>query len=335
MKSLTAIALTTAIALFSHSASAISLEQRSDIRAFIDQMVSEHEFDRGELNALFQQVEIRQDILDAISRPAEGKPWHQYRPIFVTDSRSEQGVEFLNQHRADLERAEQTYGVPKEIITAIIGVETRYGQHKGRYRVVDALTTLGFDYPKRSEFFRSELKHFLLLAREEKFELTEILGSYAGAMGKPQFISSSYREYAVDFDGDGIRDLLNNPVDAIGSVANYLKRHGWEPDQPIAVITDSPNNAPTTMGKLTKPNTPISEWQQQGYKPQSKVNSTLAADLIVLEQEDRTEYWLGLQNFYAITRYNHSPLYAMAVYQLSEQIKTLDSISHQAARKIN
>lgn len=326
MKNLYAIALATSLSLFGqHAAADINLEQRSDIRAFIDQMVSEHAFDRTELNSLFKQVEIRQDILDTISRPAEGKPWHKYRPIFVTDSRTEQGVEFLNQYRADLERAEQKYGVPKEIITAIIGVETRYGKHKGRYRVVDALTTLGFEYPKRSKFFRSELKHFLLLAREEGFGLTDILGSYAGAMGKPQFISSSYREYAVDFDGDGIRDLLDNPVDAIGSVANYLKRHKWQRGQAIAIPAQAPTNAPTKMGKLKKPNTPVSDWQQQGYKPQAKVNNTLAADLIVLEQESGTEYWLGLQNFYAITRYNHSPLYAMAVYQLSEGIKQTDT----------
>lgn len=202
-------------------------------RSFIKEMVKQHKFDTEELEELFGKARIHQSILDAIARPAESKPWHQYRPIFLTKKRIEGGVKFWNDNALVLKKASKKYGVPPEIIVAIIGVETRYGQHKGRFPVLDSLSTLAFAYPPRSKFFRSELKQFLLMAREEKLDPVTQLGSYAGAMGLPQFISSSFRRYAVDFDGDGSRDLWNNTSDAIGSVGNYFKRHGWKKGQPI------------------------------------------------------------------------------------------------------
>lgn len=301
--------------------------ERQDVREFIERIASDHNFERAELQRLFRQVEIQSEIIDAMNRPYEAKPWHQYRPIFVTQTRTAEGVEFLRQHHSTLQRAESKYGVPAEIITAILGVESRYGRHRGKYRVADSLATLGFDYPRRSAFFLKELEQFLLLSREENFDPLAITGSYAGAMGKPQFISSSYRHYAVDFDGDGVRDLLNNSADAIGSIANYLARHGWRRDEPIAVPVAPADGAPETMGRLKKPAQAITHWRQRGYTPQQGVGDTLKAELIVLENENGPEYWLGLQNFYAITRYNHSERYAMAVYQLSQAIKR----EHQAA----
>ena len=299
---------------------AASFVQRSDVQGFVDDVAVRHGFEREVLNRWLRQVEIRQDILDAIARPAEGKPWHEYRPIFVTDSRIKEGVAFWREHREVLARAEREYGVPAAIITAIIGVETRYGRYRGKYRVMDALATLGFDYPPRSTFFRSELEQFLLLSREEGFKPFAITGSYAGAMGTPQFISSSYRAYAVDFDGDGVRDLLNNTTDAIGSVANYLARHGWRRGgaiaHPVARVTTQtlPERPPL------KPDTTVSQWRRQGVEIDAAEDAGALAALIALDNRQGREYWLGMQNFYAITRYNHSPLYAMAVYQLGQAI---------------
>ncbi len=194
----------------SQAASTTTLVQRDNVKAFIQSMVDKHDFNSAELVELFEQVELREDIIELMTRPAEGKPWHEYRPIFVTQKRIQGGVKFWNENSEILMRAEEKYGVPPEIITAIIGVETRYGGYIGKHRVIDALATLGFDYPKRAKFFSSELEHFLLLMRDEAQDPLIPVGSYAGAMGIPQFIPSSYRHYAVDFDGDGKRDLWNN-----------------------------------------------------------------------------------------------------------------------------
>ena len=202
--------------------------------ALIDELVEEQGFDRGELQQVFASAERQQTILEAIARPAEKtKPWHEYRNIFLTDKRERQGREFFAQHRATLARAEHETGVPAEIIVAIIGVETYYGRITGSYRVIDALSTLAFDYPRRSTFFTKELKNYLQLTHEQGFDPLAMKGSYAGAMGYGQFMPSSYRSYAVDFDDDGQIDIWNNPVDAIGSVANYFKRHGWRPGEPV------------------------------------------------------------------------------------------------------
>ena len=298
-----------------------AVNTRADVQAFIAEMSTKHGFKAQQLSQLFGEVKLQQKIIDAISRPAEAKPWHQYRPIFVTESRTQEGVAFWNQHQADLERAHQVYGVPPEIIVAIIGVETRYGRHKGSYRVMDSLATLAFTYPKRAAFFRSELEQYLLLTREESIEPLSLTGSYAGAMGMGQFISSSYRHYAVDFDGDGKRDLWNNPVDAIGSVANYFKQHQWQPGAMVTVpALVGGNHIQVTVQKGFKPHSTIAELRNKGVTPKAKADPQAMAALIELETRRGREYWLGLDNFYVITRYNHSPLYAMAVYQLGQAI---------------
>ncbi len=290
---------------------------------FVDKMVEEHGFDRDYVQRLMNSATRKQSILDAIARPAEKtKTWGEYRKIFVTKTRTKQGVEFLKTYADTLARAEREFGVPREIITAIIGVETRYGRNKGSYRVLDSLATLGFDYPPRAKFFSGQLEAYLLLVKEQKFDALEVKGSYAGAMGYGQFIPSSYRHYAIDFDGDGVADIVNNPIDAIGSVANYFKSHGWKPGQPVtttaSVTTD--HNADIANQKL-KPKLTLSELQQQGYKPSLSIDDDQRATAMRLRGVDGDEYWLGLQNFYVITRYNHSRLYAMAVYQLSEELK--------------
>jgi membrane-bound lytic murein transglycosylase B len=297
------------------------VSEREDVKSFIQEMVDKHNFDAQKLTALFKDVTLKQKIVDAISRPAEGKPWHQYRPIFVTSTRINEGVKFWSENEATLKAAEQKYGVPPEIIVAIIGVETRYGRHKGGYRVMDSLSTLAFAYPKRGEFFRSELEQYLLLTREEKLDPMEIKGSYAGAMGKSQFISSSYRNYAVDFDGDGKRDLWNNNADAIGSVANYFKRHKWQTGGDVAApaIVGS-NHIQTLVKQGYKPHSTVTELRQRGVTAKRKVDPDALGALIELKQLAGREYWLGLNNFYVITRYNHSPLYAMAVHQLGQAI---------------
>jgi membrane-bound lytic murein transglycosylase B len=295
-----------------------------EVERFIDTLVSEHEFDRAELATLFRQVEHQPRIIEAITRPAESKPWYQYRPIFVTEKRIRGGVQFWQENQALLARAEETYGVPAHIIVAIIGVETYYGRHKGGYRVIDALSTLGFDYPPRAAFFRKQLAQFLLMAREEKRDPLTFLGSYAGAMGMPQFIPSSFRSYAVDFDKDGQRDLWENRSDIIGSVANYFARHRWQQGGAIAsraVIDGKPPQA--LLDKGIRPSLTRSDLNSAGVSPQNPVAEGEEVALLALESAPgEHEYWITQDNFYVITRYNHSPLYAMAVYQLAEAIRT-------------
>lgn len=298
-----------------------SLLQRPELRAFIDRMVAHHDFNAMELANLFSQARIREDIIEAISRPAEAKPWYQYRPIFLTESRIEQGVEFWNQHGELLQQAEARFGVPPEMIVAIIGIETRYNRHQGRYPVLDALSTLAFDYPKRSEFFRSELEHYLLLSREEGFDAAKLMGSYAGAMGGTQFISSSYRHYAVDFDGDGKRDLWDSVADQIGSVANYFATHGWRPDETIVVPAKVDGEEYQRLETTLKPKYTAGRLRDFGIEAERELPDDTPVSLLVLETEQGHDVWLGLHNFYVITRYNHSALYAMAAYQLAEAIK--------------
>lgn len=296
-------------------------DERADVQQFIAQMAEKHGFNRQKLHDMFSRVEKKDWVLKAIARPAEKtKTWAQYRSIFITDKRIDGGREFMLRHRDTLARAEQTYGVPAEIITAIIGVETFYGQRGGKTRVLDSLTTLGFDYPPRSQFFLSELEQFLLLARDENIDAGEILGSYAGAMGMPQFISSSYRNDSVDFDGDGKRDLWNNPADVIGSVANYFSVHGWSKDEPVASRASVATPDGIDNINILKPHTSIGVLKNKGVTPQQSLDDDEMATLFRFDGESGDEYWLGLNNFYVITRYNHSAMYAMAVYQLSREI---------------
>ena len=317
------LALSLVLATQTSCAVADGVALRPEVREFVDQMVSKHHFNRNELITLLGQVQTRQDIIAAMMKPAEAKPWFQYRPIFINDARIQGGVEFWNKHETLLARAQTTYGVPPEIITAIIGVETRYGKNTGTFRVLDALYTLGFDYPPRSPFFLGELEHYLLLTREEKMDPAMLKGSYAGAMGQPQFISSSYRKYAVDFDGDGARDLWQSIPDIIGSVANYFNGFGWQPGQPVVARAQvSGDEFKSLVGNIT-PNITIAGLKQKGVTVADDIAPDQLSALLEYQGESKLEYWVGLQNFYVITRYNRSPLYAMAVYQLAQEIRTL------------
>lgn len=287
--------------------------------AFVADMMKKHGMDGDKIRGLLSQAKKRQDILDAISRPAEAKPWHDYRPIFLTQKRIDDGVAFWTENEALLNNVAQKFGVPQEIVVAIIGVETSYGRITGRYPVVDSLTTLAFHYPPRSRFFKSELEQYLLLGEEEALPLDELKGSYAGAMGLGQFISSSYREYAVDFDDDGKRDLWQSKADAIASVANYFKAHRWRPGGPIvsrARVDDGRDLEDLPL----KPSYPVSQMVDWGYAPTEEIDPAELATLIVLEGDAGTEHWIAYENFYVISRYNHSALYSMAVVQLSEAI---------------
>ncbi len=294
---------------------------------FIKKMESQYDFDSTSLKKLFDQVIVSETILKAISKPAEKRlSWYEYKNIFLKKKRINEGVEFLNKNREKLQVAEKKFGVPATIITAIIGVETFYGRIAGSYRVIDALNTLGFYYPKRAAFFRNEFEQFLLLAREQGFDPLTLKGSYAGAMGMPQFISSSYRHYAIDFDGDNIIDIWNNPNDAIGSVANYFAEHGWQKDKPIiAKVKVNGEKYKSVLGKGLKPDLSESELVKFGIKSNFLFEKNEKLKLFEYEGKNINEYWLAHNNFYVITRYNHSHLYAMAVYQLSLEIEKLNN----------
>jgi len=304
-------------------------ERQAEVQTFVEAMVTQHGFERDPLMALMRQARFRRDIIEAMERPAEAKPWYQYRAIFLTPARIRGGVQFWRANEAPLSRASRDYGVPPEIITAIIGVETLYGRNTGKYRVLDALTTLAFGYPKRADFFRGELEQFLLLSREEKVNPVLSSGSYAGAMGLPQFMPSSYRAYAVDNDGDTRRDLWNSTADVTASVANYFRRHGWQPGEQVALRAHTASTPPQELIDAgMKPSLSLETLAAQGIttNPQptgAAANRDALASLIRLENERGDEYWVGLNNFYVITRYNHSNLYAMAVYQLSREILAL------------
>jgi membrane-bound lytic murein transglycosylase B len=321
MRTAVVIGLAGALLYTFYGLAAADYSDRPDVDSYLTEISTQHGFERAELVALFKDAEHKQNIIDAISRPAEKtKPWHEYREIFLTDSRIDEGVEFWRANAAALNRAHQEFAVPPEVVVAIIGVETRYGRNAGSYRVIDALATLAFDYPPRSDFFRAELTQFLLLAREEGVNPRSLFGSYAGAMGYGQFIPSSFRNYAVDYDGDGKRDIWSNPQDAIGSVANYFRSHGWMADgdvvEPAAVtgpqadaVANESLNLQYTVGQLRALGTTV-----------IGVPDAAEAGLYRLDGVTGPEYWVGLHNFYVITRYNHSSMYALAVHQLGQAI---------------
>ena len=296
-------------------------QSRSDVRKFVEEMTAEHGFERSELVELLAEIEIQQSILDAISRPAEKtKPWHEYREIFITEERIRRGVDFWNANTEAVKETAHAFGIPPEIVVAIIGVETYYGRRTGSYRVIDALGTLAFDYPPRAKFFRSELKHFLLLSREESVQALEATGSYAGAMGMPQFMPSSYRSYAVDSDEDGRRDLWANLNDVLGSVANYLHVHGWQPSQPVAVRAEPNCEEFSLAGDSLEIKETVSSLRERGLRIDTELPDDTPALLIALDAKDGKEYWVGFKNFYVITRYNRSLMYAMAIHQLGREI---------------
>lgn len=288
---------------------------------FIETMVQQHGFDRTQVTNWLRQAQRQQSIIDAISRPAEkAKPWRDYRRIFITPDRVAKGAQFWDENRAALERAERETGVPAAVVVGIIGVETYYGRNTGSYRVLDALTTLGFDYPPRADFFRQQLEEYLLLVRETGLPLDQVKGSYAGAMGFGQFIPSSYRDFAVDFDGNGHVDLLGSRTDAIGSVANYLKVHGWKSGAPTAMpaVVAQPQAVTPTTG--LQPDQTLSALLQKSVQPKVSWPAASRVGLIKLEGDAGDEYWLTGENFYVVTTYNRSPMYALAVLQLSEAI---------------
>jgi membrane-bound lytic murein transglycosylase B len=298
-------------------------------RAFAEEMVARHGLPADEVSSLLAAASYRQAIVDAMDRPYEAKPWRDYREIFLTPERIEGGVRFWRDNAALLDQAEAAFGVPARIIVAIIGIETNYGGNLGSHKVIDALTTLGFSYPRRAAFFRKELEQFLLLAREEQVDPLNALGSYAGALGKPQFIPSSYRAYAVDFDRDGRRDLWGSNADVIGSVGNYLARHGWRRGKPVAAevrLTNGvPAGIPVAEKRPVEPRMSLQALAEAGLRPAdpAALEGADEADRAVLLELDGTglEYWLALDNFYAITRYNHSNLYAMAANLLGGEIE--------------
>jgi membrane-bound lytic murein transglycosylase B len=301
-----------------HAAQTLSPE----VESFIQEMVEKHRFREASLRRLFAKVEPNQAIISAISTPLTARPWHEFRTRYVDDARINGGVKFWREHAATLEKARAKFGVPEEIIVATIGVETIYGRNVGNHRVLEALATLAFSYPPRAKLFRSELEQYLLLAREAKVDGMSMKGSYAGAIGIPQFLPSSYRRYAVDFDGDGKRDLVKSTADAIGSVANYYKSHGWRAGEAIAVPTEvDPRGADALVGMGIRPRIKVGELKQLGVTPAAPLDDGAAAAVFVVQAQDGPRYWLGLNNFHVITRYNPSVNYALAVHELARELR--------------
>jgi len=295
---------------------------RPELQTFMKEMNAQYGVDKTWMRDLLTQAVHQETIVEAISRPAERvRPWYEYRQLFLTQERIDAGVAYWLAHASDLDQAAQQYGVDPQVIVAILGVETFYGRITGRYRVLDSLATLAFDYPPRSAFFRSELEEFLLLAREGSIDPLKALGSYAGAMGLPQFTSSSYRRFSVDIDGDGRRDLWTDSADVLGSIANYFREHGWIRGE-LAIVQarlTKPEAAALASDK-PKLTTTIGELRAAGVEFASDQPDERQAVLLAVEGRDGPEYWVGFRNFYAITRYNRSPLYALAVHQLGTAI---------------
>jgi len=312
--------------------------KRPEVRAYIKEMARRHGFVEKELVYLFSRTHRIDPILQAIAQPAEKvKSWKEYRELLLSEKRLSGGREFWAAHRAALERAEREFGVPAEYIVAIIGVETLYGRNTGRYRVIDALSTLAFDYPPRAEFFREELTSYLLLARDEGINVFATKGSYAGAIGIPQFMPGSARRYAVDFDGSGAIDLHRSPVDAVGSVANFLKRHGWRTGDAVllgAKVEGKGYEAYATGG--LEPKATLAELAAAGVQAQPPLPGGLAdprAALIELATPgEPSDFRLGLHNFWVLTRYNRSALYAAAVSDLADSLRATRPGSQEPGR---
>ncbi len=333
MKRLLALGLAALLVQSAAQSAPATYGKRDDVREFVREMVARHAFVERELIFLFSRARREPAILAAIVPPkdARGRSWQLYRGRFVTEARIAEGAEFWRRNAAALERAAREHGVPEEIVVAIIGVETVYGRQMGSWRVIDALSTLAFDYPPRAEFFRGELEQYLLFAREQDLDVFSVKGSYAGAIGIPQFMPGSYRRYAVDFDGDGGADLRASPVDAIGSVANFLAKHGWRRGEQVqlparVVRGNAGGNAGDAHRALIEigiePKTSLAELKQYGVETRTDLALETPVALIELSSPGApAEYRLGLRNFYVLTRYNRSVLYASAVYDLAQEIK--------------
>lgn len=297
--------------------------QRKNVQQYIKKMVKEHQFSEKELTAIMNQVKLQPQIIESMERPYEKKNWDLYRNLFLTPQRLKGGLDFWKANQNTLQQAQKRYGVPPEIIVAILGVETLYGERQGQNRVLDSLATLAFDYPKRSPYFTRELTEYLLLCREHHVSPTTYLGSYAGAMGKPQFMPSNYRYYAVDFYNTGTRDLIGDNDDAIGSVANFFRKHGWKTNEGIAQHAQIQGNKYRHL--YINPRTANYKYSQMelaGVTPvTASHNHPAKVALMEFTTAEGKEYWLAYPNFFVITRYNNSPQYAMVVYLLSQQLK--------------
>ena len=318
-----ALLLAAAILAASANPAAALDTRRPEVKDFIDQIADQYSFKKRALRKLLAAAQYQPAILQAMDRPAEkAKMWYEYRPIFVSDRRIREGAEFWLTHRQDLDRASIRSGVAPEYLAAILGVETYYGRQTGNYRVLDALATLAFDYPPRAKFFRDELEQFILLTRDLKMNPLAIKGSYAGAMGAPQFMPSNYRRYAVDASADGRIDLWNNWPDVCASIGNYLKEHGWNPGEPVlSEASVEPDKAADLDGRKLALAETVGSLKEKGVSFDSSLPPDAPALLIAADEADGVHWRVGYNNFYVITRYNHSPLYAMAVYELAAAIK--------------
>ena len=311
------------LSLSSTPALAIDVSQ-PNVQSFIERMVETHGFDRDQLQSTLADAERKENILEAISKPAERTlNWGEYRDIFITKERIEVGAAFWRENAEMLADTAERTGVPEEILVGIIGVETYYGRITGGYRVLDALSTLAFHYPRRSKFFSRELEQYLLLVREEGIAAEDPTGSYAGAMGRPQFMPSSFRAYAVDSTGDGKRDIWTNWADVAGSIANYFNAHGWQTSEPVAVqatLGSAWAGATPEPANTLKPADTIASLSDKGVVFSTDLSPDDKASLLTYEGHDGIEHWVGYRNFFVITRYNRSVMYALAVYQLGEEV---------------
>lgn len=300
----------------------LSIPQAQRIEAFVDYTARTYDVPPQRIREVLAQAEFKQPIIDAISRPAEKtRTWAEYRPIFVNDARIQGGRDFLARHRAALDRVAAETGVPAEYIVAIIGVETSYGRITGNYRVLDALYTLAFGYPRRAPFFAGELAQLFALTKQEpQLDLLALKGSYAGAMGMGQFMPSSYRLWAKDGDGDGRRDLLTHLPDVFASIANYFVVHGWQRGGPVVARAMRDPGAADFAPDSLDPVHPLADLAARGYRPLQGEPVAEGATLLSLDGAAGKEYWLGYRNFYVITRYNRSPMYALSVHQLAQAI---------------
>lgn len=304
---------------------------RADVQAFIKTMEKKHHFKATELNAIFRAVKVRPKVLHTLKAPAELIPWYRYRIVFINSTRIRGGLNYWNRNAETLAKAEKIYGVPAGIIVATIGTETKYGENKGDYPVIDALTNIAFSDSSRAKYFRTELEEFLLLAREQHLNPLLIKGSYAGAIGQPQFMPSSYRRFAVNFSGSGKIDLSNNEADIIGSIANYYHKHGWKTNEAVAIPTITQNSRYRFLFEKSPPRTlTIGDLAEYGIYPyRNNLPEDTKIKLVQLQTVQGKEYWVGLHNFNVIRRYNPSDLYAMVVYQLSYYITELkEKINH-------
>ena len=311
------------------ASSPVNLSKREDIKAFITEMAQKHGFVESELGFLFSRVRHYPAIIELITPPANPRvrSWQVYRTRFIEPVRIEGGVALWKKYEKELARAEKEYGVPAEIMVAIMGVETVYGKNTGNWRVIDALSTLSFDYPKRAEFFRSELENYLLFVREHDLDVFSVRGSYAGAIGIPQFMPGSWRRYAVDYDGNGKINLRESFIDSIGSIGNFLKGHGWVAGAPIAFAAKLEGEAwKPLLDQDILPHSRVGDLPKYGITSETLGAQRVPADTLftfvdLVTPGQPTEYWVGLQNFYVITRYNRSSFYAMSVMQLAEAIR--------------